>query len=144
MLDNRSRSQLLIVLYNIGLFGSFAACPLLAFLVSSIPDPNDSGRRLILAALVIAVGLVTLAIAARIAMRRFYARVCDEAFAHWLASPGLGATVDAELLAEMAGLRPEDAWNARQFLERKAAAAGIAYQDADTPNRRGYPFPRPK
>lgn len=92
----------------------------------------------------IAVGLVTLAITARIAMRRFYARVCGEVFAHWLASPDLGETVDAELRAEMAGLRPADAWNARQFLERKAAAAGVAFEDADTPNRRGYPLPRPK
>lgn len=42
-----------------------------------------------------------------------------------------------------AGLTSQDAWNARQFLERQAATAGIRYEEADQPNLRRYRFPRP-
>ncbi|QLQ04704.1 MAG: hypothetical protein HZY76_00400 [Anaerolineae bacterium] len=48
--------------------------------------------------------------------------------------------MDGALLAELADLTPQDAWNARQFLERKAAAAGIRYEEADQPNLRRYRF----
>ena len=142
-MSNRTLSSILFTLYNIGLFGAIFAIPALAFLVFSIPNPNATGRTLITVALVSAVVLVSLAVTTRIAMRAFYDRVCGRAFAQWEANPSLGETVDGALLAELADLTPQDAWNARQFLERKAAAAGIRYEDADQPNLRRYRFPRP-
>lgn len=140
---NRTVSSLLYALYSIGLFGAIFAIPALAFLLFEIPNPNASGRTLISVALVSVVVLVSLAIGGRIAMRTFYDRVCGRAFAQWEANPSLGDDMDALLLAEMADLTPQDAWNARQFLERKAAALGIDYEEADRPNLRRYRFPRP-
>lgn len=142
-MSNRTLSSRLFALYNIGLFGAIFTIPALAFLVFSIPYPNATGRTLITVALVSAIVFVVLAVGGRIAMRAFYSRVCGQAFAQWEANPSLGDTVDAALLAELAGLTPQDAWNARQFLERKAAAIGIHYEDADQPNFRRYRFPRP-
>ena len=85
--------------------------------------------------------LIGLTVAGRIAMRGFYERACGRAFAQWEANPSLGESVDALLLAELAGLTPQDAWNARQFLERKAAVIGLGYQEAGEPNHRRYRFP---
>ena len=85
--------------------------------------------------------LIGLTVAGRIAMRGFYERACGRAFAQWEANPSLGESVDALLLAELAGLTPQDAWNTRQFLERKAAVIGLGYQEAGEPNHRRYRFP---
>lgn len=142
-MNNRTLSSLLFTLYNIGLFGTMLAVPGLVFLVFAIPNPNATGRILISVALASAIVLISLAVGGRIALRLFYDRACGRAFAQWEANPGLGEAVNAVLLAELAGFAPQDAWHARQFLERKAAKIGLGYQEADEPNHRRYRFPRP-
>ena len=111
---------------------------------------NDAGSRLagplIIAALALGGLSAVVRITDGIAERRMLAR----AFAVWQADPALGPTVSGEILAELAGFDPDQAWRARQWLLARGKREGVrpeAGPDTGAPlsveaNRWEFRFPR--
>ena len=131
-------------LYNIAFSVAVLAGAAFAFLYSGAGSPSDTALTWIRLLGMTAVFSVAAAIGSRIAMRMFYDRACSQAFEQWEADPGFGETLSAVSLTELIGLNPQQARHVREFLERKAKAAGVNYQEGNTPNERHYRFPRPK
>ncbi len=143
-MSNAQTARLLGALYTVGLFGTLAAGGAWLWLLLSTTHVNGGGRAWLAGLFALAVMALFAAVGARFAMQRFYDSVCSAALRAWRSNPGYDTGIDAELLAELAGLPKGFAWHARQYLERTAKAAGITYQAGPKtpPNLRRYLFRR--
>ncbi len=140
-MDTETKANLIHTLYNVGLVVFVLVGGAWGFMATALDNPNKTASIIRDSLFVLFVLDILLVIGSRIAMSRFYTRISRESLDQWAADPKSGNTVDAETLANLIGLPQDKAWNIRQYLERKAAADGIPWDNAEKPNKRRYHFP---
>ncbi len=142
------RNATILKLFDVA-FWILLACALLdAGVLSLLAD--DTNNRLITPLLIALPILGGLAAVVRITDGIVERSMLARAFAAWQANFALGPTISGEVLAELAGFDPDQAWLARQWLLAKGKREGVRPEvkpQVDAPlsveaNRWEFRFPR--